>query len=407
MNAREFRLLLLLGVVLGGGGASIAIYQWFYKPLVTYNATIAKLDSDNADKAAKLQSTYAEIKDLERARLMSLSPNPDMAKAEYIVFLDRLLDTRYSGLKYDIKENPVIESRATGQGSGAPKPGHQIVGFEVRATGSINSLVRVLELFQKTPLVHRIKGLRIARDTSAKNAPGQLQINLTIESLIVSKAEPRADGPLAPDQRLIVIETMMALRRGPTGLGLLPWVVGPTGPLAQQRLWMDTGYRLYADIGRKNIFTGPAERKQDKVEEEELIPTIDVIQYIRLDTTDPAHKEAYFRNLAVKMPTRKGLVKAVPGSGYDTFRFYNEWNTAVVIKGKVLQVEQRDVYFQVQDEVFRVHLGQSLADAIGRGPLSDYEMELRGLTSLYDAEWGAREAKEPQQGFTKKKGKGR
>ncbi len=408
MNARELRLLIVLGVILGGGGAAILVYQWFYKPLAEHNTALKKLQRDIDQKQAQLDSTLDDRKLLERARLMSLSPNPNMATSEYENYLGPLL--LESGLDIDTFQPSVAaEPKAPpGSGANAVKPGHQVVTFKVRARGELDGLVKTLEVLQKTPLVHRVKTLSIDRaDTSAKSTSDKLIIGMIIEALIVNRAEPHADGPLAPDQRLIAMEALLTLHHGPSGLSLMPWVVGPTGPVARQRLAMESGYRHYADLVYKNVFTGPVPPKAVPKEEETTPePDADIVvtEYIRLDTTDPDGKEAFFRNLVFKtVPIR---VKSVPRSGYDTFRVMNELKTKTVVKGKVLRIDQRDLYFQVGEDVYGIHIGQTLSDALRR-PLSESEMARLKLTELYDAAWAAEEAKTFEKTAQKKrKGRG-
>jgi len=406
MNVREMRLLVVLLVILGAGGSGILVYNWFYKPLKAYNAQIEKLKTEVEDKDLQLIATLADRKLLDRARMMSLSPNLDGAQAEYGRFLAPLLNE--SGL--ELEDFRVTEATDTKAGAGQPnalKPGHRIVQFQIRAKGELAHLVKTLEVIQKTPLVHRVKTLTIDRvDTSAKNSTDKLNIGMKIEAMIVGRAEPHADGPLAPDQRLVALEVLMALERAPTGLGLLPWAVGPTGPFARQALAMERGYRLYNEMERKNIFRGGEPPK--KIEPEpEVESFLAVADYVRLEATDTDNKEAYLRNLIFKESPKR--VRSSSFSGFNTFAIFpNELRTRALFTGKVLRIDQRDMYFQVHDEIYGVHLGQSLGEAMRR-PLSTGELDRLDLTRLYDAEWAARQAKEAKdnQQAAKKKGGGK
>ena len=186
------------------------------------------------------------------------------------------------------------------------------------------------------------------------------------------------------------------MHQGPTGIALLPWVVGPTGPYARQALAMASGYRQYKDLDRKNIFRGgeaPIKPKESATEDPDNLPDdgIDVAEYIRLDTADPDNREAYFRNLVFKAgPIR---LRSTSWSGYNTFRVQNEWRTKTLFTGKVLRIDQRDVYFQIKEDVFAIHLGQSLGEVLCK-PLLESQMERLGLTKLYDKAWGEKQAKD-------------
>jgi hypothetical protein len=401
MSGRELRLLIALVAILGVGGGSILVYQWFVKPLTEYNKTISKLRFENEDKREEILRIHDDRKWLERARQMSLSPTFDVAQSEYYAFLYPELVN--SGLTVD-SARPVemFDVKAAAPGSKEAKPLHRLVTYQIQARGELFQLVYLLDKIKKTPLVHRVKLLTIDR-TDTKGGSDRLKINLTIEAMIVSRAEPRVGDPLNPSSTQLQMETLMALRRGPTGLMLLPWTAGPTGPVARKHLDSESGYRVYSLMAYKNIFRGGEPLPEPAAEVDQPDP-FDVVSYIRLDTTDPDNKEAWFRNLIFKKPPTRIRAKG----GYDVLLVQNEVRTRTYFKCKVLRVDQRDVYIQVAEDVYSIHIGQSLREALMSRPLSEEEMELRSLMSRYDAEWGAAEAKEAakskQPGEKKKKG---
>ena len=417
MNAREFRLVILLGVILAVGGASIGFYFWFWKPLAEYNSTIVRLEKANKDKRLQKEETYNEMRNLERLRTMSLSPKPVDAKSEYENYLFDLLG-KCNLSSYDLRQGQISEVKGTGgQAPGTAKPGHQILSYDLRiAKADLRNVVKALQMIQQTPLVHRISRLAIERvDTSAKNTTDQVKVQMTIESLIISRAEARPGGPLAVDPRLSTIEAAAMAQHGPTGLALLPWYFGPSGPFARTQLAIDSAYRDYGDIAKRNIFVGPVPsfRPKDIQTADELPPAnFDILQYVRLDTTDATNKEAYFRNLVFPIQP----IRAKPYSGFDKINIKDEWRTEDVLRCKLLRVDQRDVYFQKGDSIYRIHIGQSFADAIGPANfpryMSDEQIEAYGLGPLFDAEYAAteevlaRNKEKEREAAKKKKSKG-
>jgi hypothetical protein len=104
-------------------------------------------------------------------------------------------------------------------------------------------------------------------------------------------------------------------------------------------------------------------------------------EFVHLTHLDPTNKEAFLRNRL----TGPGEIRlrAVARSGYDTFRILDEEFDKVQVHGKVLRVDQRDLYFQVADFVYAFHIGQTLKDAM-RWPLTLDQMDNLELTALYD-----------------------
>ena len=404
MSPREMRLVIVLGVILGVGGVGLLGYQWFYKPLQDYNRTIARLKGEISTKSEDLAATLQERKLLDRARLMSLSPTLEAAQGEFGGILNKIFYD--SGLEMEsfaptLDQN---EGKAGGQQQ-TLKPGHKVVTFQVRAKGELAQLVHAMQELKTTPIIQRIRSLDITRQDTAKSTTDRLIINMRLDAMIVGRAEPHADGPLAPDLRLITMETMLALRRGPTGLGLLPWIIGPTGPSARNLLAMESGYRQYREMALKNIFRGGELPPRDESEDEEdPIPTFDVTEYVRLDTTDPDNREAYLRNLVFKTKPIRVRHSHFSSSGFDTFRIYSgELKTHTLVTGKVLRIEQRDMYFQVLDEIYCIHLGQSLHDAMWRS-VSDSVLERLNLK--VDEKWAAQQKVEHAQQMAALKAKG-
>ena len=60
----------------------------------------------------------------------------------------------------------------------------------------------------------------------------------------------------------------------------------------------------------------------------------------------------------------------------------------MLVRAKVLRVDQRDVYFQVGEDMYGIHIGQSLWDAMKKRINEDVADELE-LTPLYDEEFAA------------------
>jgi hypothetical protein len=384
MNTRERRFLViflaLAGVVCGG----IIAQQWFLKPLSEANAKIADLESDISQKEQLIRFVKTEQKRLEKYKALSLPSNPDQAASDYTKYLLPLL--RSCGLTVDVLQGPQPGSLKPVVTQGK-KPGHQPLLFTVSARGSIPAVVKTLSTLKHAPIAHRVKNLALSPiEASAKDA-GKLNMQMTLEALIVNKSDNVHPLLTAPDTRLVMIETVSALRRAPVGLALGPWMATKES-LKAMTAQDESLARNYIDIFKRNPFLGaqlPPEPEPAPTEE------FDVREHVRLSHTDPVAGEAYLRNLIYR--GREVRLKSKKGSGYDIFRIINEETERVVVRGKVLRVDQRDVYFQVAEDIYGLHIGQSLAEAM-RKPLYPDETEALQLDPLYDEAWAAQEMKQ-------------
>ncbi len=417
MNPRERTLLMVLLSILGAGVVFLVGYQWFYVPLTRHNARIAQLQDEVEKSEADLVLLNNERrKILEKARQRSLPHSTERAIADFSRYLQNVL--REHSLTIDDLQSPQgapVEQKPLGAGQQAKKPNHTILAFQVRAKGDLPSLVAALEEMQNTPLVHRVKNLTIERaDNNAKDANPRLSINLVVETMIVSKPAAGAPAPPAPPKtigrELLLLDVLAGRSGGPIGLALLPWILGDKSPLPEYVLHRDESKRNYGDIARLNLFSGmmpyvPESKVKEKVfREKDPPPPLDytVLSYVRLVTTSPGSREAFLRNQLVRSPELR--VRDIPSSGYDTFRIMDEEGKHVLVQAKMLRIEQRDVFFQVGKSVYRMHIGQTLGDALNSSSLSEDQMDDLELTALYDPEFGEAAQETKKQSTTKKQG---
>jgi hypothetical protein len=410
MNPRERTLLMILLSILGCGVAAFVGYQWFYVPLTRHNSRIAQLQDEVKKSEDDLFLLNVERKKiLEKARARSLPHSTERAISEFSRYLQGVL--RSNSLTIDDLQSPQGPPPEQKQLGGAPqkKANHTTLTFQVRAKGDLPSLVAALEEMQNTPLVHRIKNLTVERaDNNAKDKNPRLSINLVVEAMIVSKAP--AGSPTTPkyiDRELLLLDVLAGRTGRPIGLAMLPFIFGEKSPLPEYVLHRDESKRNYGDIAALNIFTGMVpyvpppvvvKKKKEKSQEETTPPPppLDhtVLGYVRLVTTSPGSREAFLRNQLVRSSEMR--VRDVPASGYDTFRIMEEDGQRVLFTAKVLRIEQRDVFLQIGKGVYRMHIGQTLGEALERA-LSEDQMEDLELTALYDADFAEKA------GDTKKK----
>ena len=359
MNSSSSRVLTaVLIMVLGGGGALFLGHRIFWKPYRDAQDRLADIENEVDLKDRQRRTFDADQQSVAKWKKLSLPNDPNRAAAEYAKMLKPAL--RDSGLVVDDFQGPPPQDFS---GSSTQKKAkHTVLPFQVRAKGTVESLAKALDALQRLPVMHRVKTMVVDR-LDAKDKTGRIGVQMTIEAMIVSGANNK----------------------------LNPETVLPAST-----------NRAYADVGQRNPFLGlipppppPPPPKKDpppaEVVVEEPPPGRDIREFVSIDTITPTSNEAFLRITAYKAPPVR--LRSTPMSGYDTFRITNEDRSRVFVKGKVLRIDARDIYFQVAEDVYRFHFGQTLAEAMVR-PLNVSQMEELELTSLFDMDFAKQDAED-------------
>ncbi len=339
MNPRE-RLLAVavLGTVILAGGAFL-FYQLFYVPFRDRSASLARLVEEGERKQAQIDKIQADRPKLVRWRHLSLPSDADVAKREYEKYLSELV--RKSGF-----EDVGVAMRNTDSRSTLTLPGKGPVytglTYTVQGRASLASLVAMLEGFYRTGLMHQIKNLTIQRPQTLRQQQRKddLDINMTVEALIVGGAESRKH--LLPlDRRLLsaTLSNVTAPASGPGGLAVALWVASPTGPMGPGDLPVPP--RRYEAIAAKNIFFGPpvAPAEQPTEPERELTKFAFLTDITRNDKRVEA-------SLYDRYTNRQTRLRVEPG--FDRFSLLESGQGNTVIHGVVKRIEHRSLVFQVQ-----------------------------------------------------------
>jgi hypothetical protein len=392
MTQRERRMAIFLGGLLCAAGLFLA-FQLILRPLSEYDTTIASLSNDVDTARIEVAKIVKDKAQLETWRLMSLPidlgrpTDMRLARSEYQEFLNRLtLSHRFTEVNLTATESARTASTQPGK-----KPVFIPVDFNLRAKALLPNLVQMLEEFQRTPLMHKIKNLTIDRPENAPAARRRggdaLAVQMTIEALVISGAERRPSNLLGVDHRLLALDALTVLERGPAAIALVPSVLSPTGPLGARLLerqmdaapvrgapppkYEDIAVRNYRDIARKNIFQGAPKAAAD------VIATTDDIEVTRFTfltdiTVSDRRSEAfiYFRT-----NNRKTRLRVSPG--FDAFLIKDDHDD-VLVSGRVVKIDTRDIYFQVGNSYYGIHIGQNFAEAMRRR-LPESEVSSLGL----------------------------
>jgi hypothetical protein len=272
-----------------------------------------------------------------------------------------------TGRPIDTKSAPTVLDRSFSNGKG---PVYWKLTYVVHAQTNLANLIKVLEKFYRTPLLHQIKNLTIQRPltTTAQQSPTDLTIDLTLEALVVTSAKARSYLLPSVNKRLLAIDMAAALQQGPTSLGFALWAAGPTGPLGPGLLADPP--REYDLIAKKNIFLGkpqraPVFRSNDK-------PATEFV-YLTDITRNYKGTQAWLYNRLTGKPTR--LRKESP---FNTFRVEDEKGETLV-RGKVVRIiNELDVIFEASEKYYSLHVGDNVAEAMKRA-LSESRLKELGL----------------------------
>jgi hypothetical protein len=358
MTQRDQKTLLIILVSLGGALVAFLVLQrLFLTPLGNYDRQIEALDMDIDAKKNKENEILRERKLLELAKSRSLPADPTKALAEYSKYLHTIFENQGSGMtavQIKAQSTPADLKPAVSNTPNAPKKaGHMVLTYAVNGKGSLASIVKALESLERTPVQHRIKNLTIGRqDGGAKDAPkDMLTVQFTLEAMIVAGAKSGKEPVLEPSSDVML----------PT----------PKNP------------RQYKDILAHNIFIGP-EPPKDRIPDPTKLTALEsrIPEFVILEFIEANGREAYLysRLLGAEIKLRMQ-------AGYDTFRIMNENRKKEIVKAKVLRIDQRDVYFQVREDVYGIHIGQSIADAMSL-PLSTRQLTELDLKSLMVPDFG-------------------
>jgi hypothetical protein len=365
--------------VLGGGG--FLFKTVFLSSLDERRDTIARLQKEIDEKEDKIFQYQRQKTVLDTARQLSLPGDIDLDRREYQRYLEDLL--RQSGFPAGFRvtsENP--DTTSSPKLPGKKEPIYTALPFKVTAQhGTLPNLIEAMERFYQTGFLHRIKSIRIQRPLTMTGPQGQqptgeLDMDLTIEALVLSGVDSR--NYLLPNvsRRLLVIDVLTAMRGGPSGLALVPWAAGPAGPLGPHK--QTEPPRHYEAIAGKNIFFGPqifAERKGEEIE---------YSRYVRLVHTERSdgRLQAFLYDRYNNKHTRLR-----PSPGFDQFRVVDD-DGKELMKGKVVQIDLRDVIFRSGENYYRLHVGVDLADAMDT-PLSADQLRSLGIVEAEPKKGGA------------------
>jgi hypothetical protein len=368
MTGRERFLAMGVVVLIILGAAALMGHQFILAPLNNRANALDALNKEVEAREKRVAEIYAEKPKLESWQKLSLPADVSLARLEYEKYLSGLVrQCGFAAGSFVVTPQPA-DTKTSPTLPGKKEPIYIRLPFTVQARGELADLVELLERFYRTPLMHQVKSIAVQRPLTSvgpQQRPNDLDINLTIEALVLSGAENR--GQLLPgvDAKLVVTDVLTVLQNGSGGLPLVPGAVGPTGPLGPGLLAVPP--RKYSGVAGKNIFFGPptGDRTAENVEVMQFVYLTDI-------TREDAKAEAFIYD---RYNNRKTRLRA--SAGFDSFRILDSQGETL-LRGTVLRIDDRDLVFQSGEKYYSIHVGQNLEEAL-KHPLGPSELKELGV----------------------------
>lgn len=393
MTRREKILATTLVFLLVFGGGGFLCYAFVYTPINDLRTRVGTAETTLAKKQAELTKEKEQIDQLLRLNprlaqwpkltlppttpdIKKLAATPDEQKRKHLAnlkndysqYLSALM--RANGLQsVEVSTKPPDGQTPRLQAAKGKEPLYERLAFSVKGKGSKETMVKVLREFHKAPILHQMRSLTMtmANPTPGGGAgrrgpgggDGTLDVNMTVEALVVQGGESRAG--LMPEQ-----------------IAYPPKVLADPG-------------RDYLSLGKKNVFTGIPPTPTERARQSES--RADVLKFVKLTTIyfnpDRRRWEASIYDQAAGPTrtqeetedggTRTKVVweKQINTRILNQLAFYDRYRNPV-LEGKVVHIDEGQVVFSADKKFYRLRCGDAFYPAVEK-PLSDDEVKELGL----------------------------
>jgi len=360
----------ILGTAGGALLLGILFLQFFFFPWQKNKRDLGRAMDDFDTQDREFKTFLRDRKKLESYRLLGMPRNLEGGSSSYTEYLQTLFKESGFSTRPDIKPSG-HEEKPKQNPSGTVKPGHLILYFQVDAQGDWLSITKMLEKFRRTPFLHRIRNLTIGKTQS----PTKLSISMNIEAMAVHKNEQRPDNLWGFDPKIFARDTMLALFGQPSG-----WAMLMRG---QALLIPEMPPRQYADLAWVNPFVGGKPKSPYEpviVKKDKSKPPPKRLEF-HLALANPSHQRAILvagstdKYTVVKLAGPADAITAfAAGVGCAAPRLFTVFDGIDTVQGYVLRVDLREVYVEVDGEVYALGFEKTFADCL-KTPLTSEEQK--------------------------------
>ena len=379
--------------ILGSTGGALLLgflfLKFFLLPWQQNNKVLARAEDDYDQQSSAFRKFMQERQRLESYRLLGLPrlPNLEESSSKYTQYLKKLMtDCGFPDANVDIKPTGNEEKPKAPPSQGTKKPLHIVLAFQVDAKGDWTNLTKMLEKFQRTPLLHRLRNLTVTPDTrgAGKSNP-RLAITMNVEAMVVNKNQQRPTDLWGIDPQLLFLDSALALWQNPTGLA---WAGVLRG---QALLFPEMPPRRYADLAWVNPFVGGKPRNPF-VEEKPIAKkegkNPPKRSEFRLAFTNPSAQRAMLLSGSTEKNTVVNLqagplndvavfASGVPGANARLDRF-TVFDGIDEVKGRVVRVDLGEVLVEVGGKIYGIGFEKAFTEYL-KQPLTQEEQKQRGL----------------------------
>jgi hypothetical protein len=355
--------------------AGFVFLKFFWFPLQDNNRALAALNRSYNEKQQEYLAFLKERKKLERYRLLGL-PGSQEGIEEYSRHIQKVFaDCDFKVEYFEPPSAAALKPKDQGNAAGSSnkKASHVVLNFQVRgAKGTWTGLVKLLRVFETTPLLHRIRNWTIDQQftedkegKSREKKPDKLVLNMTIEVLVVGRSAQRPANLWGLDPSLMIQDAFLALGMQPTGWSLIL--------RGQALLAPEIPRRDYRPLTRVDPFRGGTADPLAEALAKDKRPNF----FLSL-TLPSAQKAMLVLRDSPEDSSARSYVSLSSAPGKNAFEIRGLKSRGVFAKGTVLRVDQRHVYVQVGGQIYAVEIDQNFLDALKR-PLSPKEIARLGL----------------------------
>jgi hypothetical protein len=360
----------LIGIVALGGGA-LLVQMTFLGPLRQLNTEIAALDEEIRKKEEELKTDEAAIDRamklsprLSQWKQLSLPATKDTRPEEVLQHL-KTLQVDYEAYLYALLQrngfapgtiavsSRPLEAPRTGQNAAkGPPPVVRTLPFTVQGQVSLDGLVKMLEEFHRASLLQQVRAINVQKPQDRNAARGSLDVNMTIEALMVAGAEKREE--------------------------LMPASSSTSRPHV-----LAEAARSYADLAAHNIFNGSAPttpRVQAQTEDAR-----DVLSFIKLtivSNNNGRRWEAWLNDQAKK----DGLSRLRTSAGFNEFSFSDRYEN-VLVKGLIVRIDDSGVLFKANGRFYHIGRGDNLYDVMKEQATAPAPAAGAAIGPAWEAPW--------------------